>query len=100
MDYIGAFSFDGEEVSIQVTPARDDGTPTVQLYDSDGMPYATFSTYLPNAQLLPDEVLVKTWSENADLREPILAAGLFVDTGRRVPSGHVTAEVWRLTKSN
>jgi hypothetical protein len=98
MDRIGVLLFDGEDLSIHVTPAPANGTPTVQLYDSDGLPYATFSAHLPNIQLQPDEVLVKTWSENADLREPMLATGLFVDTGGRLPLGHITAEVWRVIK--
>lgn len=98
MNQIGTLSYGGEEVSIQTTTYSADNSPAVELYDEDGMPYATFSVCIPGSQLQPGEVLVKTWSENEDLREPMLATGLFEDTGRRVSSDFVTAEVWRFTK--
>jgi hypothetical protein len=100
MDQIGTLSFGGEEISIQVTTYSADGSPAIELYDEEGMPYTTFSVCLPGSQLQPDEVLVKTWSENEDLRQPMLDTGLFADTGRRVSSGFVNAEVWRFTKPN
>lgn len=58
-----------------------------------------FSTNLVpyGARVADDEFTVKSWSENEPLVEPMLATGLFEDTGRRVPSGFVEAPVWRLT---
>jgi hypothetical protein len=58
----------------------------------------TFSTNLvpSGARIADDEFTVKSWSENEELVEPMLATGLFEDTGRRVPSGYVEAPVWRL----
>lgn len=59
---------------------------------------ATFSTNLVpyGAQVSIDEFCVKTWSENEVLVAPMLATGLFEDTGRRVPSGYVASPVWRI----
>ena len=101
MDQLGSIIFGGENIAICVTTYTSDGSPAVQLYDEDGMPYTTFSTCLPtSSNLQPGELLVKTSDENADLREPMLNSGLFEDTGRRVQSGFAAAEVWRLTKRN
>lgn len=94
MDHIGFVRFEDEDLSIHVGRYNADGSPAVQLYDSDG-PYTTFSVCVPGTALAPGELLAKTWGENMDLRAPMLATGLFQDTGRRVPTGHVNAEVWR-----
>ena len=58
----------------------------------------TFSTNLvpSGAPVAVDEFTVKSWSENEPLVEPMLATGLFEDTGLRVPTGFVEAPVWRL----
>lgn len=42
----------------------------------------------------PGHVYVKTWEENARVRAPALATGLFRDTGARVPCGFAMAELW------
>ena len=47
-------------------------------------------------KLADDEFCVKTWRENEVLVAPMLATGLFEDTGMRVPSGYVVAPVWRI----
>lgn len=49
---------------------------------------------LPWIPLNDREILVKTWSENRTWAPLILENGPFRDTGRRVPSGFVHAEVW------
>lgn len=61
----------------------------------DFEPWATVTVNLPEVPLEPDEFTVKMWSENEAIRQPLLATGLFEDTGKRVPSGFVSAEVWR-----
>ena len=57
-----------------------------------------FSTNLvpSGAALAPDEFNVKSWSENEPLVAPLLATGLFEDTGRRVRSGFVESPIWRV----
>ncbi len=48
------------------------------------------------ARVAHDEFTVKSWSENEPLIEPLLASGLFEDTGRRCASGFVQAPVKRV----
>ncbi len=43
-----------------------------------------------------DEILVKTCSENELVREPMLASGYFVDTGKRVHMDYAQFEVWQI----
>jgi len=76
------------------------GAIAVQLV-ADGAipePMATFSTNLvpSGAEVESDEFNVKSWSENEALVQPLMATGLFEDTGKRVPSGYVVSPVWRL----
>lgn len=62
-----------------------------------GANYAVFSVnLLSGAELDEDEFCVKTWSENADLVEPMMSTGLFVDTGRTKPTGYVIAPIWKI----
>jgi hypothetical protein len=76
------------------------GAIAVQLVNDEdpSEPLATFSTYLApcGAALAEDEFCVKTWNENEVLVAPMLATGLFENTGRRVRCGYVVAPVWRI----
>jgi len=51
------------------------------------------SVNLPNEPLEDEEFFVKGWSENEEIIED--CRPYFIDTGKRVPTGFVTAEVWR-----
>ena len=68
------------------------------LLDDEGDQWTTLVANLPVLDLERGEFPVKTWSENEVLREPLLASGIFVDTGKRIPTGFVTAELWRRAK--
>jgi hypothetical protein len=61
-------------------------------------PLATFSVNLKSygCQISDDEFNVKNWSENECFVEPMLASGLFEDTGRTCLSGYVVSPIWRL----
>lgn len=61
-------------------------------------PLATFSVNLKSygCPVNDNEFNVKGWEENECLVEPMLASGLFEDTGRKFPSGYVVSPVWRL----
>lgn len=80
------------------------GTPlALQIWsigqDSHDMwdPYITLTVnYRPN-DCKDDEIIVKTYEENAHLRGSLLGLGLFEDTGRRIQSGYAMLEIWRLT---
>lgn len=95
MSKIGNIEADGNTLSVHVEQYAANQPKVVQIYDDEG-PYCTLSVNVPGTQLAEDEFLIKTWSENESLRGPVLTAGLFLDTGRRVPAGHAESEVWRL----
>jgi hypothetical protein len=61
---------------------------------AEGEPFGAISVNLPELPLDENEFFAKTWGENEVLRAPLLATGAFIDTGKRVPTGHVIAEVW------
>ena len=60
-----------------------------------GEPLAILTINLPDEPLNPSEMFVKTWSENAEIAAEALESGLFVDTGKRVPTGFVEAQIWK-----
>lgn len=60
-------------------------------------PFADLTTAVRGAAVEQDELVVKTYNENDMLREPMLASGLFQDTGKRLQLPMSVAEVWRVT---
>jgi hypothetical protein len=74
------------------------GNVAITAECEDGEPWTVLTVNLPESAQLDarGEFAVKTWSENEPMREPALASGLFVDTGRRIPAGFTEAEIWRL----
>ena len=72
------------------------GRLAIQLVDAETEePIANLTVNLPDEELAEGEFFVKTWSENQPIAAAALASGLFQDTGRRVPTGFVEAQVWR-----
>lgn len=64
--------------------------------DYEGEPFCTLTCNLPDVELNNREVLIKTWSENEEVSECARKSGLFRDTGKRVPTGFVQAEIWEV----
>lgn len=60
-----------------------------------GEAIATLTVNIPEVPLEEGEFIVKTWSENERIAADCLASGLFVDTGKRVRTGWVMAQIWR-----
>lgn len=82
-----------------VRHAYSDGNLAIEAVSAeDGERYGVLTVNLPQSADLGQngEFAVKTWNENAPMREPALASGLFVDTGRRIRTGWTEAEIWRL----
>src|SRR5688500_15365230 len=75
-----------------------DGTVALQVIDTDGSYWSALSVCIPGTPLADNERLIKTWSENESLREPLLATGAFRDTGKRVRTGYVEAEIWEVVR--
>ena len=65
---------------------------------NSGERIAVLTVNLPERDLEPGEFFVKTWSENEQIAADCLASGFFVDTGKRVPTGWVEAQVWKFNK--
>lgn len=72
-----------------------DGSTAIQAIDPEG-PFGTLTVCVPGTRLLENEILVKTWSENSEWAPQLLQYG-FEDTGRRVKTGYVEAQVWKRT---
>ena len=90
--------FRGEALRLVPAGYYDTGRPALSLIDGDGAPYARLTVNLPDAPDLPEgNYYVKTWSENAEVARAVLASGLMLDTGQRVPTGFVEAAVWNLS---
>jgi hypothetical protein len=73
------------------------GRPALQLIDAaDGGPFGVLTCNLPDIPLEDGEVIIKNWSENEDIAKAALASGYFKDTGKRVATGFVEAQIWRV----
>ena len=76
-----------------------DGSRAIQAIEfEDGSPFARLTVCVKGSTLAEGEILVKTWSENEPSAQACLKSGLFIDTGKRVPTGYVEAQVWKLNK--
>ena len=62
----------------------------------DGEQMATATTNLPEVPLAADEVIIKTYSENAGLLEALVAGGIVTPTGRTAQAGFHAVPICRL----
>lgn len=60
-------------------------------------PYIELTKNVRPNDCTDDEIIVKTYDENAHMREQLLALGIFQDTGGRIEAGFTHLEVWRIT---
>lgn len=95
---ITSFDLNGTTVNLYGCRYVVGDKPAFVLATDRGEPYGNVSVNVPGYALAPNEVLVKTWGENAPARQPLLASGVFVDTGKRVPCGFEQAEVWLVVR--
>lgn len=73
-----------------------DGSLAIEARETgDLTPFGVLTVYVEGTELNRNEILVKTWSENEEWTKGILDCGLFEDTGRRVKTGYVEAQVWK-----
>jgi hypothetical protein len=63
--------------------------------DEEGQ-VACATVNLPEHDLQPGEIFVKTWSENDEMLDFLLRNIIVSDTGRNVPTGYVKARVCKL----
>jgi hypothetical protein len=81
--------------AIVIATTYENGATAVVIKCVDGSPLCILSVNLGDVKLKDGEFLAKTWSENEDIAKSALDSGLFEDTGRRIPTGWVEAQVWR-----
>ena len=73
------------------------GRTALQLVDAvDGSPIARATVNLPEVEMAPDEVAIKSYGENEGLLEALTDAGVIEPTSRVVVTGYVTVPVCRL----
>jgi hypothetical protein len=73
------------------------GRPALRLLSAlDGEPFGTLTVNLPESKVLAGQIIVKVWSENEAMAAAALASGMFRDTGGRIPTGYVEAQVWEV----
>ncbi len=73
------------------------GRPALFLVNTDdGAPFGTLTCNIPEVPLEDKEIIVKTWSENGPLSEACRYSGLFEDTEKRIQTGFVSAEIWKI----
>jgi hypothetical protein len=68
------------------------------LLNAMGEPYATLTINMPDERVGKDEFIIKNYSENEDLALSMFFRGIFIDTGRRIPTGFVIVPVWKLLR--
>lgn len=89
----------GEKIKAELRPSVYEKRKRLALTfrnSFSGEPMGHLTVNLPDHELGDREVFIKNWSENEPLAKAALASGLFRDTGRRVPSGHVMVPVWEI----
>lgn len=72
------------------------GRTALTLLDPQGQPIATATTNLPEEPLAPNEVFIKSWSENQGMCEALEALGIIGPTVDHVRTGFVQATKHRL----
>ena len=74
----------------------ENGRVALLLVGGDGSNIACATVNIPEEPLNEGEVLIKTWSENANMLPFLIKNKIVEDTGRDVPVGYVKARVCRL----
>lgn len=68
-------------------------------FDS-GEPFCVLTVNIPEAELEEGEFIVKSYSENEPIAKVLRNSTHFMDTGRRIKTGFVSAEIWRFRNSD
>ncbi len=87
------FTFKGKELQI-VKRQYVAGGCRLDIIDEDGCPYAVLTKHDADGVCAEGEFLVKAYAENVEIAAAVKP--FFEDTGRRIPTGYVELEVWRL----
>lgn len=85
--------WNGQTLTPRFLHYADSDRTAIQLVTEDGQPYATATVNMPEVPLEEGEVILKSYSENAGLREAMVDAGWVRDTGWRVQAGWAEVSV-------
>ena len=69
----------------------------IQYICPDGERMGVLTVNIPKADLEDGEFAIKDWSENESLSVQAFKSGLFIDTGKTIPTGFTEAPVWKFT---
>lgn len=83
-------------VATLVATRREDDHLEVRLEDQDGLVMGVVSWNPHRCNTAANEFLMKEFGDGETFFYALLATGFFVDTGRRVYRGLVSAPVWSL----
>ena len=72
------------------------GRVALLLMDNEGGQVACATVNLPEHDIQPNEIIVKTWSENEGMLEFLIRNRICADTGREIATGFVKARVCKL----
>ena len=90
-----SFDYDGEKLYFRTSRYSQGNGLAIQI-ESDYEPYTMLSVNIPGVPLEDGEVIIKTWSENELIAEFLRGSEWFEDTGKRVQTGFVHAEIWKI----
>jgi hypothetical protein len=71
------------------------GRVALVLMDAEGQ-VASATVNLPEHDIQANEVIIKTWSENATMLDFLIRNRICADTGREITTGFVKARVCKL----
>lgn len=84
-----------ETLYIKPMTYRDNNRFAIQLMTLDNEPFATLTHNMSEINLKPNEIIVKTYSENKIL-VPLANSKFFKDTKRRINLAYVSLEIWTI----
>ncbi len=74
-----------------------DGTIALLIVDPEtSAPLLTASVNIEGANLEPDEICIKDWSENEGCADALVGAGVLEETEKFFPTGYVVAGVYKI----
>lgn len=75
-----------------------DNTNVMTIRSNELGPIARMSVFVEGAKehIGPDEILIKGWSENAEIYREMVEQGILIPVGRRIPTGFVSAVVCKV----
>ena len=86
-------SFQGWKCNVVMQRYANGGLSLRLVDPSDLTSIAHATVNLPGVQLAPEEALIKDYSENAGVLDYLQEAGIVIDMGERITSGHAKLAV-------